>query len=42
VDAGEAPEWHQAELARRRSLVRPGSASGKPWREVLSSLEDGP
>lgn len=41
VDAGEAPEWHLAELARRRSLIRPDSASGKPWREVLSSLEDG-
>ncbi|HEV7224937.1 MAG TPA: addiction module protein [Pirellulales bacterium] len=42
VQPGELPEWHLAELARRRSLSRADSATGKPWREVLSSLENAP
>lgn len=41
VEPSEVPEWHLAELARRRSLVQSDSAAGKPWRDVLSSLENG-
>ena len=40
VDPGDVPEWHLAELDRRRSLIQADSAQSKPWREVLSSLEE--
>jgi len=42
VEPGEIPEWHLPELARRRSQIQPDSSAGKPWREVLSSLENAP
>lgn len=41
VEPCDIPERHLAELARRRSLSQPGSTKGKPWREALSSLENG-
>ena len=41
VAPDDVPEWHLAELARRRSLIRDDASQSKPWREVLSSLEDG-
>lgn len=42
VEPSEVPDWHLAELARRRSLSQPGLTTGKPWREVLSSFEKRP
>ncbi len=35
----EVPEWHLAELARRRALAEAQPGVGKPWREVLAPLE---
>ena len=37
VDPGDVPDWHLAELARRRTdaIAHPGI--GKPWREVLGN-----
>jgi putative addiction module component (TIGR02574 family) len=42
VDPGEVPEWHLAELARRRAAAEARPGIGKPWREVLDPLEGGP
>jgi putative addiction module component (TIGR02574 family) len=39
VAPSEVPAWHLAELARRRAEVEARPAVGKPWREVLESLE---
>lgn len=41
VEAQEVPDWHLAELARRRAeaVARPGE--GRPWREVLGPPEAG-
>jgi putative addiction module component (TIGR02574 family) len=36
----EVPEWHLAELAKRRAEAEPGA--GKPWREVLDRLAGPP
>lgn len=36
VSPEEVPEWHLAELARRRAEADASPQSGKPWREVLS------
>jgi putative addiction module component (TIGR02574 family) len=41
VEFDEVPEWHLAELARRRALADEKPGVGKPWREVLDSLEGG-
>jgi hypothetical protein len=35
----EVPEWHLAELARRRAQAETQPGLGKPWREVLDRLE---
>jgi putative addiction module component (TIGR02574 family) len=32
----EVPEWHLAELARRRVEADAAPGTGKPWREALS------
>jgi putative addiction module component (TIGR02574 family) len=37
----EVPEWHLAELARRRAQAQAQPGAGKPWREVLGPLERG-
>ena len=37
----EVPEWHIAELAKRRARANAQPNLGKPWREVLGSLEGG-
>jgi putative addiction module component (TIGR02574 family) len=39
VEAGEVPDWHLAELARRRAEADARPGEGRPWREVLG---DGP
>jgi putative addiction module component (TIGR02574 family) len=35
VEPGEVPEWHLAELARRRAEADARPGEGRPWREVL-------
>jgi putative addiction module component (TIGR02574 family) len=35
----ELPEWHLAEIARRRAQVEAQPRLGKPWREVLDGIE---
>jgi len=34
----EVPEWHLAELARRRADAQANPGQGKPWREILDKL----
>jgi putative addiction module component (TIGR02574 family) len=41
VTPDEIPDWHLAELARRRADVEKQPGVGKPWREVLGPLENG-
>lgn len=38
VGPEEVPEWHLAELARRRSEAQARPGEGRPWREVLREL----
>ena len=38
---GEAPDWHLAELARRRAAVDAAPGQGKPWREALARFGEG-
>jgi putative addiction module component (TIGR02574 family) len=38
----EVPDWHRAELAKRREVARAQPGGGKPWREVLGRLEASP
>ena len=42
IDPQEVPEWHRAELAKRREQAQSQPGVGKPWREVLKRLEGGP
>ena len=35
VEPREVPEWHLAELARRRAEADTRPGEGRPWREVL-------
>jgi putative addiction module component (TIGR02574 family) len=39
VSPDEVPAWHLAELAKRRAAAEREPGVGKPWREVISSLE---
>jgi len=41
VEPGDIPEWHLAELTRRRADAEAKPGLGKPWREVLNKLEGG-
>jgi putative addiction module component (TIGR02574 family) len=36
VNPDEMPEWHLAELARRRAEADAAPRVGKPWREALA------
>jgi len=36
VSPDEVPEWHLAELAKRRAEADAAPGAGKPWREALS------
>jgi putative addiction module component (TIGR02574 family) len=38
VTTEEVPEWHLAELARRRAEAELQPGVGKPWREVLGNF----
>lgn len=35
----DVPDWHLAELAKRRVQAESQPRLGKPWREVLGPLE---
>ena len=37
----EVPDWHLAELAKRRTAAAARPGEGRPWREVLGPLEEG-
>jgi putative addiction module component (TIGR02574 family) len=39
VETQEVPDWHLAELAKRRAEATANPGVGKPWREVLGLLE---
>jgi putative addiction module component (TIGR02574 family) len=36
VNPDEVPEWHRAELVRRRAEADTAPNVGKPWREALA------
>jgi putative addiction module component (TIGR02574 family) len=36
VHPDEIPEWHLAELAKRRAEADASPRAGKPWREALA------
>lgn len=38
-DAAMIPDWHVAELTKRRAEANANPGTGKPWREVLDKLE---
>ena len=38
----DVPDWHLAELAKRRAQAEAHPGQGKPWREVLGPLEGNP
>jgi putative addiction module component (TIGR02574 family) len=42
VSLAEVPEWHLAELAKRRVGADARENVGKPWREALDAIEGGP
>jgi putative addiction module component (TIGR02574 family) len=42
VSADEVPDWHLAELAKRRARAEAEPGKGKPWREALDAIEGGP
>lgn len=41
VQPDEVPEWHLAELSRRRASLDAAPGQGKPWREALARFGDG-
>lgn len=41
VNPDEIPEWHLAELAKRRAEADASPRAGKPWREALARFESG-
>jgi putative addiction module component (TIGR02574 family) len=41
VSADELPDWHRAEIARRRAEEEAHPGLGKPWREALGAIEAG-
>jgi putative addiction module component (TIGR02574 family) len=42
VSLAEVPEWHLAELAKRRAGADAQPNLRKPWREALDAIEGGP
>jgi putative addiction module component (TIGR02574 family) len=41
VAPDEVPEWHLAELARRRAEADAAPGAGRPWPEALARFGDG-
>ena len=39
LEEADIPDWHLAELAKRRAEADTSPGNGKPWREVLNQLE---
>jgi putative addiction module component (TIGR02574 family) len=39
IDPQEVPDWHRAELAKRREQARAQPGVGKPWRDALGRLQ---
>ncbi len=39
LDPSMIPDWHVAELVKRRAEATANPGVGKPWREVLDKLE---
>jgi putative addiction module component (TIGR02574 family) len=39
VEASEVPDWHLAELIKRRAEAAASPGIGRPWRAVLDELE---
>jgi putative addiction module component (TIGR02574 family) len=42
VETQDVPDWHLAELAKRRAEATTNPGVGKPWREVLDQVEAKP
>ena len=41
VQPDEMPDWHLAELSKRRAAVDAAPGQGKPWREALARFGEG-
>jgi hypothetical protein len=41
VNPDEVPDWHLAELAKRRAEADISPGLGKPWREALARFGNG-
>jgi putative addiction module component (TIGR02574 family) len=41
VNPDEVPEWHRAELAKRRAEADAAPRAGQPWREALARFRSG-
>ena len=41
VEPQDIPDWHVAELAKRRASAAESPGVGRPWRDVLEQLEGG-
>ncbi len=41
VSPDEVPEWHLAELAKRRAEADASPGQGQPWREALARFGGG-
>ncbi len=39
VNADELPDWHRAELSRRRAAADASPGAGQPWRVALERFE---
>lgn len=39
VNAYEVPDWHLAELSKRRAAADESPGAGKTWREALARFE---
>jgi len=40
ISPSDVPDWHLAELKRRRAIADERPGVGKPWREILTSIEN--
>ncbi len=41
VASEDVPEWHRAELAKRRAAAEAKPGLGTPWRDALTRIEGG-
>jgi putative addiction module component (TIGR02574 family) len=41
VSPEDVPDWHRAELAKRRAQAEAQPGVGKPWREAIDAIEGG-